>query len=239
MLGSGAPCPSTRRDSGRLDRRRPCCWNGYLGNDGRFRPPRRRREKSPSYALLGAVMAVAYQVCQPCSHAHQNRMRDADGEFARAALRRQMGNRRRCPRHGCREPKPDPIHIAFIPLLFRRSLAMNELKMDRRMIACAITFGIVTAYMFSPSASGESSCTTFSYKNINDAGMGCLFCQPTAAMAIPRGFNGNRLRSRSSPTASRAPTAARLVLASSEDKPIDMKKVCRGGCPCRAFLCHS
>lgn len=38
-----------------------------------------------------------------------------------------------------------PVHIAFIPLLIPPLLAiMTQLRLDRRAIACALTFGLVT-----------------------------------------------------------------------------------------------
>jgi len=44
-----------------------------------------------------------------------------------------------------------PIHIAFIPLVVPPLLyVMAKLKMDRRMVACALTFGLITPYMFIP-----------------------------------------------------------------------------------------
>ena len=42
-----------------------------------------------------------------------------------------------------------PVHIAFIPLLIPPLLTvMSKLRLDRRAVACAITFGLVTTYMF-------------------------------------------------------------------------------------------
>ncbi len=44
-----------------------------------------------------------------------------------------------------------PIHIAFIPMIVPPLLLVfNRLKIDRRLIACVITFGLVTTYMFLP-----------------------------------------------------------------------------------------
>ncbi len=44
-----------------------------------------------------------------------------------------------------------PIHIAFIPVLIPPLLSvMAELGLDRRLVACTITFGIVAAYMLVP-----------------------------------------------------------------------------------------
>lgn len=44
-----------------------------------------------------------------------------------------------------------PIHIAFIPILIPPLLVLfNKLKIDRRSIACALTFGLTTPYMVLP-----------------------------------------------------------------------------------------
>lgn len=44
-----------------------------------------------------------------------------------------------------------PIHIAFIPLLVPPILkVLNMLRVDRRLIACILAFGLITPYMFLP-----------------------------------------------------------------------------------------
>src|SRR5699024_11275775 len=44
-----------------------------------------------------------------------------------------------------------PIHIAFIPLLVPPLLyVMDKLALDRRLVACVLTFGLITPYMFLP-----------------------------------------------------------------------------------------
>lgn len=44
-----------------------------------------------------------------------------------------------------------PIHVAFIPLLIPPLLSLfNKLKIDRRAVACALTFGLTTPYMVLP-----------------------------------------------------------------------------------------
>ncbi|MDR0742704.1 MAG: TRAP transporter large permease subunit [Puniceicoccales bacterium] len=49
-----------------------------------------------------------------------------------------------------------PVHIAFIPILIPPLLSVfNELRMDRRAIACVIVFGIVAAYLVIPMGFGE------------------------------------------------------------------------------------
>ena len=48
-----------------------------------------------------------------------------------------------------------PVHIAFIPILIPPLLDLfNELKIDRRAIACALTFGLKTPYIMIPAGFG-------------------------------------------------------------------------------------
>lgn len=48
-----------------------------------------------------------------------------------------------------------PIHIAFIPILIPPLLhVLNELQVDRRLIASIITFGLITPYMWLPTGFG-------------------------------------------------------------------------------------
>lgn len=48
-----------------------------------------------------------------------------------------------------------PIHIAFIPILIPPLLGlMNKLKIDRRAVACALTFGLKTPYILIPAGFG-------------------------------------------------------------------------------------
>ena len=49
-----------------------------------------------------------------------------------------------------------PVHIAFIPLIIPPLLGvMNKLRIDRRLIACVLTFGLVTTYMWIPVGFGS------------------------------------------------------------------------------------
>lgn len=44
-----------------------------------------------------------------------------------------------------------PVHIAFIPILIPPLLkVMNQLNLDRRAVACALTFGLTAPYMLLP-----------------------------------------------------------------------------------------
>ncbi|MED3724804.1 Na+/H+ antiporter family protein [Priestia filamentosa] len=49
-----------------------------------------------------------------------------------------------------------PVHIAFIPILIPALLRVfNELELDRRLITCVITFGLITPYIFLPAGFGK------------------------------------------------------------------------------------
>ncbi|TYS07946.1 Na+/H+ antiporter family protein [Bacillus subtilis] len=49
-----------------------------------------------------------------------------------------------------------PVHIAFIPVLIPPLLKIfNELEMDRRLIACVITFGLTAPYILVPVGFGQ------------------------------------------------------------------------------------
>lgn len=48
-----------------------------------------------------------------------------------------------------------PVHIAFIPLIVPPMIKiMNMLQIDRRLIACILTFGLIMPYMFIPAGFG-------------------------------------------------------------------------------------
>ena len=78
-----------------------------------------------------------------------------------------------------------PIHIAFIPLLIPPILKiLNMLEVDRRLIACILTFGLITPYIFLPYGFG------FIYQDIIATQMGLAglpieIGQISKAMAIP------------------------------------------------------
>lgn len=49
-----------------------------------------------------------------------------------------------------------PVHIAFIPILIPPMIGVfNAMQIDRRLIACIITFGVIIAYMIFPMGFGE------------------------------------------------------------------------------------
>ncbi|MBH0065632.1 Na+/H+ antiporter family protein [Psychrobacter sp. SZ93C1] len=79
-----------------------------------------------------------------------------------------------------------PIHIAFIPLLVPPLLlAFNRMHIDRRLIACLITFGLVTTYMFIPYGFGDIYLNQIMLKNVGEAGIDVSDISVTKAMAIP------------------------------------------------------
>ncbi|GEM79849.1 Na+/H+ antiporter family protein [Vibrio superstes] len=65
-----------------------------------------------------------------------------------------------------------PVHIAFIPILIPPLLAVfSKLNIDRRMIACVLTFGLVTPYMILPIGFGGIFLNNILLKNLNDNGL--------------------------------------------------------------------
>lgn len=79
-----------------------------------------------------------------------------------------------------------PIHIAFIPLLVPPLLlAFNRMHIDRRLIACLITFGLVTTYMFIPYGFGDIYLNQIMLKNVGEAGIDIANISVVKAMAIP------------------------------------------------------
>lgn len=79
-----------------------------------------------------------------------------------------------------------PIHIAFIPLLVPPLLyVMSKQQMDRRLIACVLTFGLVTPYMFLPIGFGSIFLNEILLANVARAGVDITGVSITQAMAIP------------------------------------------------------
>ena len=79
-----------------------------------------------------------------------------------------------------------PIHIAFIPLLVPPLLlAFNRMHIDRRLIACLLTFGLVTTYMFIPYGFGDIYLNQIMLKNVGESGIDISNISVTKAMAIP------------------------------------------------------
>ncbi|SSY70147.1 Na+/H+ antiporter family protein [Alysiella crassa] len=79
-----------------------------------------------------------------------------------------------------------PIHIAFIPMIVPSLLLVfNKLAIDRRLLSCIMTFGLVTTYMFLPYGFGEIFLEKIMLGNIKQAGMDVGNINVMAAMAIP------------------------------------------------------
>ncbi|WP_460418914.1 Na+/H+ antiporter family protein [Pseudomonas sp. microsymbiont 2] len=79
-----------------------------------------------------------------------------------------------------------PIHIAFIPLLLPPLLyVLTRLRIDRRLIACVITFGLITPYMFLPVGFGNIFLNEILLANVSRAGVDVSGVNVTQAMAIP------------------------------------------------------
>lgn len=81
-----------------------------------------------------------------------------------------------------------PIHIAFIPMIVPPLLLVfNRLKVDRRLVACVITFGLVTTYMFLPYGFGAIFLNEILLGNIHSAApeLDVKNINVMAAMAIP------------------------------------------------------
>lgn len=79
-----------------------------------------------------------------------------------------------------------PIHIAFIPLIVPPLLlVMNYLNLDRRLLACVVTFGLVCTYMFVPYGFGKIYLNQILLGNIEKFGMQVADINIYHAMAIP------------------------------------------------------
>ncbi|UYG05760.1 Na+/H+ antiporter family protein [Halomonas sp. LR3S48] len=64
-----------------------------------------------------------------------------------------------------------PVHIAFIPVLVPPLLKlMNHLRLDRRLAACVITFGITAPYMLLPVGFGSIFLNDILLANLNESG---------------------------------------------------------------------
>lgn len=80
-----------------------------------------------------------------------------------------------------------PVHIAFIPILIPPLLSVfNKLKLDRRMIACVLTFGLVTPYMVLPVGFGGIFLNNILLKNLHENGLNEITAsQVPMAMLLP------------------------------------------------------
>jgi predicted histidine transporter YuiF (NhaC family) len=78
-----------------------------------------------------------------------------------------------------------PVHIAFIPVLIPPLLiVLNELHVDRRLIASVITFGLITPYMFLPVGFG-AIFHEIMQKDMQESGLAVSLSDIPIAMSIP------------------------------------------------------
>lgn len=80
-----------------------------------------------------------------------------------------------------------PVHIAFIPILIPPLLGVfAKLKLDRRLVACVLTFGLVTPYMVLPIGFGGIFLNNILLKNLHDNGLpDVVASQVPTAMMLP------------------------------------------------------
>ncbi|MCF1427980.1 MAG: Na+/H+ antiporter family protein [Shewanella sp.] len=79
-----------------------------------------------------------------------------------------------------------PIHIAFIPILVPPLLhLMSKLKLDRRLVACVLTFGLVTTYMILPVGFGGIFLNDILLANLKTNGLAATAGQIPSAMMLP------------------------------------------------------
>lgn len=83
-----------------------------------------------------------------------------------------------------------PVHIAFIPIVIPPLLSIfNRLKLDRRAVACVLTFGLTATYMLLPVGFGKIFIESILVKNINQVGAGLGLqtnvAEVSLAMLIP------------------------------------------------------
>lgn len=80
-----------------------------------------------------------------------------------------------------------PVHIAFIPILIPPLLSVfAKLGIDRRLIACVLTFGLITPYMVLPVGFGGIFLNNILLKNLRDNGLEHVTAsQVPMAMLLP------------------------------------------------------
>lgn len=79
-----------------------------------------------------------------------------------------------------------PVHIAFIPLIIPPLLSVfNKLQLDRRLVTCILTFGLITTYMWIPLGFGSIFLNDILLGNIDNAGMNTDGINVMKAMGIP------------------------------------------------------
>lgn len=79
-----------------------------------------------------------------------------------------------------------PVHIAFIPILIPPLLhVMAQMNIDRRQVACVLTFGLTATYMLLPVGFGGIFLNNILAKNLIDNGVQITSSQIPLAMALP------------------------------------------------------
>lgn len=79
-----------------------------------------------------------------------------------------------------------PIHIAFIPILIPPLLhVFSRMNLDRRAVACVLTFGLITPYMVLPIGFGGIFLNNILLKNLNGNGLNVTASQVPHAMLLP------------------------------------------------------
>ncbi|KJY72731.1 Na+/H+ antiporter family protein [Vibrio nigripulchritudo] len=79
-----------------------------------------------------------------------------------------------------------PVHIAFIPILIPPLLQVfAKFKLDRRLVACVLTFGLITPYMVLPVGFGGIFLNNILLKNLHDNGLDVVASQVPMAMLLP------------------------------------------------------
>lgn len=104
-----------------------------------------------SYALLGAFAVALAQtgITDVLSNAVIRRVHGRDNENASAILKYVILTTLLVL--AIFSQNVIPVHIAFIPIIVPPLLtAFNKMNIDRRMVACVLTFGLVTPYMTLP-----------------------------------------------------------------------------------------
>ncbi|WP_252177921.1 Na+/H+ antiporter NhaC family protein [Endozoicomonas sp. 4G] len=79
-----------------------------------------------------------------------------------------------------------PIHIAFIPILIPPLLSVfSAMAIDRRQVACLLTFGLTATYMLFPIGFGSVYLNQILGGNLQENGLDIELSQMPLAMAIP------------------------------------------------------
>jgi predicted histidine transporter YuiF (NhaC family) len=79
-----------------------------------------------------------------------------------------------------------PVHIAFIPILIPPLLSVfAKLRIDRRLVACVLAFGLITPYMVLPIGFGGIFLHNILLKNLHANGLEATASQVPTAMILP------------------------------------------------------